>query len=193
MIDENQMLTFQIINDLNQDPILKSMIGYLIDNTILIEKMLNILTVLKNNPLVRKDIKLNLCMQIMNQLKMDPNHMMNSNQMMFPNQMMNPSQMMNSNQMLNESQPNESEYITVNFRQSGKDSDKTIPTTIQCNINEKVSDIIEKYRNETGDRDLTEKFVYMAKVLNPAITLREAGMENNSSVFVVVTKGLAGG
>ena len=184
--NENKMLTFRIINDLNQDPILKSMIGYLIDNTILIEKMLNILTVLKNNPLVRKDIKLNLCMQIMN-------HMMNSNQMMFPNQMMNPSQMMNSNQMLNENQPNESEYITVTFRQAIEGSNKTIPTTIQCNINEKVSDIIEKYRNETGDRDLTEKFVYMAKVLNPAITLREAGMENNSSVFVVVTKGLAGG
>ena len=173
--NENKMLTFRIINDLNQDPILKSMIGYLIDNTILIEKMLNILTVLKNNPLVRKDIKLNLCMQIMNQLAMDPNHMMNSNQ------------------MLNQSQPNESEYITVTFRQAIEGSNKTIPTTIQCNINEKVSDIIEKYRNETGDRDLTKKFIYEARALNPSLTLLEAGMENNSSVFVIVTKGVKGG
>ena len=185
--NENKMLTFRIINDLNQDPILKSMIGYLIDNTILIEKMLNILTVLKNNPLVRKDIKLNLCMQLMSQLEMAPNHMMNSNQMMFPNQMMN------SNQMLNQSQPNESEYITVTFRQAIEGSNKTIPTTIQCNINEKVSDIIEKYRNETGDRDLTKKFIYEARALNPSLTLLEAGMENNSSVFVIVTKGVKGG
>jgi len=60
MMDENQMLSFQIMNELNQNPILKSMISFLIDNTILIEKMVNILSLLKNNPLVRKDIKSNL-------------------------------------------------------------------------------------------------------------------------------------
>jgi len=59
-MDENQMLSFQIMNELNQNPILKSMISFLIDNTILIEKMVNILSLLKNNPLVRKDIKSNL-------------------------------------------------------------------------------------------------------------------------------------
>ena len=113
--------------------------------------------------------------------------MMDANQMMFPNQMMNP------NQMYNQNQPNKSEYITVNFRKHVQGSDETIPTTIQCNINEKVFDIIEKYRNETGDRDLTEKFVYNAKALHPTITLKQAGMENNSNVFVVVIKDLAGG
>ena len=53
MMDENQMLSFQIMNELNQNPILKSMISFLIDDTILIEKMVNILSLLKNNPLVR--------------------------------------------------------------------------------------------------------------------------------------------
>ena len=88
---------------------------------------------------------------------------------------------------------NNPKEISIIFRQGGLNIHIIPKISIQCNINEKVSDLIEKYRNETGDRDLTEKFVYMAKVLNPAITLREAGMENNSSVFVVVTKGLAGG
>ena len=44
MMDENQTLSSQIMNDLNQYPILKTMISYIIENTILIEKMLNILS-----------------------------------------------------------------------------------------------------------------------------------------------------
>ena len=44
MMDENQRLSSQIMDDLNQYPILKTMISYIIENTILIEKMLNILS-----------------------------------------------------------------------------------------------------------------------------------------------------
>ena len=79
-MDENQMLSSQIMNDLNQYPILKNMISYLIENVILIEKMINILSLLKNNPLVRNLIKSNLNIQVPYPMNYS---LMNSNQMMF--------------------------------------------------------------------------------------------------------------
>ena len=201
MMDENQTLSSQIMDDLNQYPILKTMISCIIENTILIEKLQNILSLLKFNPLVRSHIKSNLNFQVpfpMNNQKMDPNQMIFPNQMMLPNQMMNPNLMMNPNQTMLpnqkffESQSNENEYINVTFR-TNSDKGKNSQITIQCSINEKVSDLIEKYRNETGDRDNSKKFIYDARALNPSLTLLEAGMQNNSNVFVVVIKGVKGG
>ena len=209
MMDENQMLSSQIMNDLNQYPILKSMVRSLIENLVLIEKMLNILSLLKNNPLVRNYIKSNLNFEVpypMNYSMMGPNQMMfpnqmmnqnqmmNPNQMMFPNQMMNQNHMMNPNQNFNQNQDNESDCIYVTFRRSSaNENEKPKPISIKCRINEKVSDLIDKYRAESGDRDETKKFIYNAKVLHPSLTLSQAGIMNNSYIFVVVTQGIKGG
>ena len=211
MMDENQMLSSQIMNDLNQYPILKSMVSSLIENLALIEKMLNILSLIKNNPLVRNNIKSNLNVEVpypMNYPMIDPNQMMfpnqmmnpiqmmnqnqmmNPNQMMFPNQTMNQNQMMNPNQNFNQNQVNESGGIYVTFRDSGENKK---PISFNCSFNDKVSDLIEKYRAESGDRDETKKFIYNAKALHPSITLSQAGVSNNSNIFVVVTKGVKGG
>ena len=192
MMDENQTLSSQIMNDLNQYPILKTMISCIIDNTILIEKMLNILSLLKFNPLVRNHIKSNLNFQVPFPMFPMHNQMMAPNQMMFPNQMMNPNLMVNPNQKFFENQSNENLYINVTFRPSS-DEEKNLPITIQCNINGSVSDLIEKYRAISGDKDTSRKFIYDARVLNPSLTLKEEGILNNSNVFVVVTKGVKGG
>ena len=187
MMDENQMISSQIMNDLNQYPKLKSMVCSLIENLILIEKMLNILSILKNNPLVRNNIKSNLNVEVpypMNYSMMDPS------QKMFPSQTMNQNQMMNPNQNFNQNQVNESGGIYVTFRDSGENKK---PIIIQCRINEKVSDIIEKYRAESGDRDKNKKFIYNAKALHPSLTLSEAGIENKSNIFVVVIHEVKGG
>ena len=60
-------------------------------------------------------------------------------------------------------------------------------------LEDKVSDAIEKYRNDSNDRDQTKKFIFNAKPLHPSLKLIEAGITNNANVFVVVTKGIKGG
>ena len=58
------------------------------------------------------------------------------------------------------------------------------------NQDEKVSEIIQKYRAKSNDRDDTKKFIYNAKQLNQDLTVAEAGIMNNSNIFVVATKGI---
>ena len=63
---------------------------------------------------------------------------------------------------------------------------------IQCTPNDKVSDIIEKYRNKANDRDNTKKFIFNARNLNTSLSVAEAGITNNANIFVVATKGIKG-
>ena len=63
---------------------------------------------------------------------------------------------------------------------------------IQCTPNDKVSDIIEKYRNKANYRDETKKFIFNAKNLNTSLSVAEAGITNNANIFVVATKGIKG-
>ena len=197
MMDVNKMLSMQIMDELNQNPILKNMVSSLIFNNFLIEKMIYILTILKYNPSVRNQIQSNLNLQLspLNNQGMNQNLNMNINPMVKPNYNISaPNQMMNVDSM---NKPKESEdsqkdnYIAVIFRQSGaKINDKIPPITIQCNKNEKVSDLIEKYRIKSGDRDLSKKFIYNAKPLNFSLTLKEVGLYNNVTIFVVQIKGM---
>ena len=52
--------------------------------------------------------------------------------------------------------------------------------------------ILEKYKNKSGDRNPEKKFIFNAKMLSPDLTLSEAGITNNSNIFVVSTKGIKG-
>ena len=63
---------------------------------------------------------------------------------------------------------------------------------IQCKSNEKVSDLIQRYRDKSGDNDPTKKFIFNAKNLPKDKTISEAGIYNNSNIFVVTTKGIKG-
>ena len=54
---------------------------------------------------------------------------------------------------------------------------------VQCKMNEKVSELIERYKNESGDY-MAQKFLYNAKYLNPHLTLAEAGISNGSYISV---------
>ena len=66
--------------------------------------------------------------------------------------------------------------------------------TIQCSLNDKVSTIIQAYRNKTQDfDDKHEKFIYNAKRLNETLTCAEAGIINNSVIFVLNDKDVDGG
>ena len=62
------------------------------------------------------------------------------------------------------------------------------PLIINCKLDEKVSDIIEKYRNKSGDMDPNKIFVFNAKKMNPNLTVEETGIVNNGNIFVVSKK-----
>ena len=63
---------------------------------------------------------------------------------------------------------------------------------IQCQLNERVSDLIQRYRTKSGDRDPSKKFIFNAKNLNQSLTIEQAGITNNGNIFVVTTQGIKG-
>ena len=77
--------------------------------------------------------------------------------------------------------------INVIFR----DGDQII--SIFCSFNEKVSNVIKKYRIKSGDYDITKKFIFNSRNLNQSLTVGEAGLRERSNIFVVSTMGIKGG
>ena len=71
------------------------------------------------------------------------------------------------------------------FRKSGAVGQVSNPIMVQCMPDEKVSEAIEKYRNKSGDRDPTKKFIFNARPISQTLTVAEAGLTNNANIFVV--------
>ena len=65
--------------------------------------------------------------------------------------------------------------------------------TIQVRAEEKVSEMIEKYRSKACDHDMHKEFIFNSKQLNPSLTVQEAGITNLSHIFVYSTQGIPGG
>lgn len=80
--------------------------------------------------------------------------------------------------------------IIFHFEQFGKED---IINYIPSFPDEKVSDLIEKYRNITNNHDPKLKFIYNFQLLNPSLTLAEAGISNNSNIFVIINHNIKGG
>ena len=74
--------------------------------------------------------------------------------------------------------------IEVIFNQ-GRNMENSPKIKVQCSLKDKVSSMIEKYRNLSGDRNPNKKFIYNARKLNESLSLAEAGITNNSVVFVI--------
>ncbi len=77
--------------------------------------------------------------------------------------------------------------LNVNFRKSRADGQENPPILVQCMPDDKVSDVIKKYRKKAGDHDST-KFIFNAKNLNPCLTVAEAGITNNAIIFPIKVK-----
>ena len=119
--------------------------------------------------------------------------------MQFQIQQMQAQQIM-SNQMqnmqfnpMNNNFQNQFEQPITNIRVRFRTEKKTTPYIIQCNVNEKVSKVIEKYRIMANDYKKTKKFIYNALALNPSLTVAEAQLTYNSMIYVIETEGLMGG
>ena len=82
--------------------------------------------------------------------------------------------------------------FVVYFRVGGAQPWEIKSIDVYTTPEEKVSDLIEKYRTKSGDRVSTKKFLFNAKKLNPYLTCSEAGLFNNAPIFVVNTEGIKG-
>ena len=76
------------------------------------------------------------------------------------------------------------DLITIDFRFEGLEYGRDL---ISINImpNEKISTLIEKFRKNANFYDINVRFIFNAKRLNPNLTIAEAGITNNSNIFVV--------
>ena len=82
----------------------------------------------------------------------------------------------------------DSDNLNVNFRES---SQKQM-ITIQCLANEKISAIIQKYREKANDHDKTKKFIYNAKELDLNKTAKESNLINACVIHIIKTKDIRG-
>ena len=131
------------------------------------------------------------------------NNMQNNNMQNMANIMMNNLANMNNpvnNQnMQQQGQQASPQFINIHFRTGRGIAGQNQPQQdgqaneiiIQCNINDKISDIVEKYRTKSLDRE-EKKFVYNAKNLDLRLTASEAGLVDNATIFVLNTKNVKG-
>ena len=74
--------------------------------------------------------------------------------------------------------------LSLLFEQNWEDKP---PILIECNFKDKVSDIIEKYRNKANDYYENRKFIFNAKNLEPSYSVAEVGLLDNSFIYVIST------
>ena len=63
---------------------------------------------------------------------------------------------------------------------------------IQCLANEKISAIIQRYREKANDYDETKKFIYNAKELDQNKTAKESHFTNSCVIHIIKTKDIIG-
>ena len=79
------------------------------------------------------------------------------------------------------------DLISVKFRLGMKS------ITINCLLNEKMSDVIERYRKKMGDYNTREVFFYNSKIINQSLLVSEAGLINCAEITVIVSNQIEGG
>ena len=85
---------------------------------------------------------------------------------------------------------NNHQNISVLFHQNWSVNGDFI---IQCNLEDTVSKIIQIYRKKSGDFSLNREFMFDGKLPNPSLSLANAGIANNGTIFVSKTGAVKGG
>ena len=176
------MSSFQIMNILNQNQMMKNMVYTLIQNSMMMNQMVNILNTLIYNPMILNEIK------IFRNKELNMMNMFNTNLINIFNNVNNTNTFQNTNQI-----NTQDKEITIIFQKKTSLDQRKRLTCVQCLPNEKISDVIQKYREKSGDNDQSLKFIYNSYKLNPELTVKQADLLNNSNVFVIVTQGIVGG
>ena len=91
-------------------------------------------------------------------------------------------------------------FINLYFRQAENPTNPQLVTNdsktpnsimIQCHLNDKIADIIEKYRTQSSDRE-GKFFIFNAKKLILTLTAEESGLNDYSTILVLKTKNVKG-
>ena len=121
-------------------------------------------------------------MMIAQQMALMQQQMMAQQQVAMNNNILN--NILNNIQNKNENKFNTNFELSLLFKQNWEDKP---PILIECNFKDKVSDIIEKYRNRANDYYENRKFIYNAKNLESYYSVAEAGLLKNSIIDVIST------
>ena len=73
--------------------------------------------------------------------------------------------------------------IKVIFRQANG----RFASNVYCLPDEKIVNVIDKYRNRSGDFAPHRRFIFNSKDLPQELTVSEVGITNNSNIFIVNT------
>ena len=76
--------------------------------------------------------------------------------------------------------------VIVKFSRTKVES--PIILNLLCDSDNKVSDMIEKFENLILDHEHDKTFIFNGKSLDPNLTLAEAGISNDSIIYVNSTK-----
>ena len=114
-----------------------------------------------------------------NPFMIQPNLMMANIQPINMNQMQQQIIMNNFNDIENNNELNDFVLNIFFVQESGK------RTLVKSKSNEKISEIIEKYRKNANDYDYNVYFLYNGKRLNPHLTVSEEGLVNFSVISVI--------
>ena len=58
------------------------------------------------------------------------------------------------------------------------------PISVNCQRDEKVSDLIERYRAQTSNYETDLKFIFNYEKLNQSLTVEKAGLKKKSTIYV---------
>ena len=176
-MNQGPLNSSQIMNMLNQNITMKAMIYFLIQDPMMMNQAFNIINSLYYNPSTMNEIK----NSINNEINMMNNNFIFMNNIIpFPNmnQMINPNNSMNNPNMIN--------VTFVNNKTNKK-------TNVNGFLHEKISDIINKYKRQSGDTEDLYFFFFNGMKLNISKTLEETGLCEGSSIYVINRKDIMGG
>ena len=187
---------YKVISEISQLNLLISNIKMKICSS----QNLNNINMINNDPMINKMMNNNNRLNS-NNFNNDMSNSISSNNNINKNNNIN---MINSGTFSNNMMDNNNKKNNlININQFSKIDDEEIyvifikeetKTRFKCKRNEKVNDIIEKYREEAFDDDTNIEFIYNGKDLNKLnknLTASEAGISNNSNIFVVTSNKLS--
>ena len=187
---------YKVISEISQLNLLISNIKMKICSS----QNMNNINMINNDPMINKMMNNNNRLNS-NNFNNDMSNSISSNNNINKNNNIN---MINSGTFSNNMMDNNNKKNNlININQFSKIDDEEIyvifikeetKTRFKCKRNEKVNDIIEKYREEAFDDDTNIEFIYNGKEinkLNKNLTASEAGISNNSNIYVVTSKKLS--
>ena len=89
----------------------------------------------------------------------------------------------NINNSINQQMNNNSDSISILLKE--QDGGNKVKTLSNCNINDTIAQIMDKYREKINDRNLKFYLTFNAKVLEPQKTLKQIGLSNFTTLCVM--------